>query len=218
MPSTRASAPLHRSLFPFFGCSLSYGRRLGIDRFGRRSFDRQIMSVAARARRGASLSSISVSPAYVGSPRLVKRFVPITRRMRHTCIVSQREQEAGKVSAPIARDVRFRVRMLAVRTAEHLARTHQYDAAADILENYLSVHGAEAEIMRLLGGIRLQQGRARDAAILLERALSRHFECEAVRRAARRAAEPAETEAAADAPAEEDPRQLRMDLPINITA
>ena len=126
------------------------------------------------------------------------------------------------MSAPIAKDVRLRVRMLAVRTAEHLARAHQHDAAADILEKYLTVHGAEAEIMRLLGGIRLSQGRARDAALLFERALARHFECEAARRAAKRAGESVE---AAEAPppedealAEEDPRQLRMDLPINITA
>ena len=81
------------------------------------------------------------------------------------------------MNAPVATDVRARVRMLAVRTAEHLARTQQLDAAADILEKYIAVHGPEAEIMRLLGGIRLKQGRAREAALLLERALARHFEC-----------------------------------------
>ena len=142
--------------------------------------------------------------------------------MRHTYTVSQRPAEDREVSAPIARDVRLRVRMLAVRTAEHLARTHQHAAAADILEKYLSVHGAEAEIMRVLGGIRLKQGRARDAVLLLERALARHFECEAATRAAKRSAEAVgEVEAPPgedDAPADEDPRQLRMDLPINITA
>jgi hypothetical protein len=113
--------------------------------------------------------------------------------------------------------------MLATRTAEHLERTHQLDAAADILEKYLSVHGPEAEIMRLLGGMRLKQGRAREAALLLERALARHFECEAARRAVSRAAAGAE---AAEEPAvdndavvdDDHPRQLRMDLPINLTA
>lgn len=74
------------------------------------------------------------------------------------------------------------MRLLAVRTAEHLARSQQLDAAALILENYLAVHGPEAEIMRLLGGLRLRQGRARDAALLLERALERHFECTATKR------------------------------------
>lgn len=73
--------------------------------------------------------------------------------------------------------VRARVRLLAVRTADHLARTQQYDAAAAILENYLSIHGPEAEILRRLGAVRLRQGRPRDAALLLERALARHFEC-----------------------------------------
>jgi len=81
------------------------------------------------------------------------------------------------------------VRLLAVRTAEHLARSQQLDAAAHILENYLTVHGAEAEILRLLGGMRLRQGRARDAALLLERALEKHFECTAARRAAAAPAE-----------------------------
>jgi hypothetical protein len=78
--------------------------------------------------------------------------------------------------------VRARVRLLAVRTADHLARTQQYDAAAAILENYLTVHGPEAEIMRRLGAVRLRQGRARDAALLLERALARHFECNGAKR------------------------------------
>ena len=135
------------------------------------------------------------------------------------------EAQAGntEVSAPIARDVRLRVRMLAVRTAEHLERTHQLDAAADILEKYLSVHGAEAEIMRLLGGMRLKQGRAREAALLLERALARHFDCEAARRVASRVGEG--VEAAEDPPLDADTfvddadsRQLRMELPINLTA
>ena len=85
--------------------------------------------------------------------------------------------------APVTRDVRARVRLLAVRTAEHLARTEQLEAAACILENYLVVHGAEAEILRLLGGLRLRQGQAREAALLLERALALHFECTAARHA-----------------------------------
>jgi hypothetical protein len=97
--------------------------------------------------------------------------------LRHTADVSKEQAPGTEVNAPIARDVRARVRLLAVRTAEHLARTQQLDAAADILEKYLAVHGPEAEIMRLLGGMRLKQGRAREAALLLERALARHFEC-----------------------------------------
>jgi hypothetical protein len=75
------------------------------------------------------------------------------------------------------------VRLLAVRSAEHLDRSGRPDAAASILENYVAVHGAEAEILRLLGGLRLRQGRARDAVLLLERALALHFECTAARRA-----------------------------------
>jgi uncharacterized protein HemY len=75
------------------------------------------------------------------------------------------------------------VRLLAVRSAEHLDRAGQLDAAASILENYLAVHGMEAEILRLLGSLRLRQGRARDASVLLERALTLHFECTATRRA-----------------------------------
>jgi hypothetical protein len=143
--------------------------------------------------------------------------------MRHTLRCVEAQTGNTEVNAPIAREVRLRVRMLAVRTAEHLERTHQLDAAADILEKYLSKHGAEAEIMRLLGGMRLKQGRAREAALLLERALARHFECDAARRAASRADECAET--AEEPPVdndtfvdEADPRQLRMDLPINLTA
>jgi hypothetical protein len=68
------------------------------------------------------------------------------------------------------------VRVLALRTAEHLARSRQLDAAARILENYIAVHGAEAEMLRRLGTVRLSQGRAREAAVLLERALGKHFE------------------------------------------
>src|SRR5262245_35493066 len=100
--------------------------------------------------------------------------------MRQTECVSM---ESPQVSEPVTRDVRARVRLLAVRTAEHLARSEQLEAAACILENYLVVHGAEAEILRLLGGLRLRQGRAREAALLLERALAQHFECAAAKRA-----------------------------------
>jgi hypothetical protein len=82
--------------------------------------------------------------------------------------------------------VRARVRLLAVKTADHLARSQQFDAAAAILENYVAVHGPEAEILRRLGGLRLRQGRPQEAATLLERALMKHFECGAAKRAGAR--------------------------------
>lgn len=101
--------------------------------------------------------------------------------MRQTACVSTESPQPS--DAPVAREVRTRVRLLAVRSAKHLDRAGQIDAAASILENYLAVHGMEAEILRLLGSLRLRQGRARDAAVLLERALTLHFECTAAKRA-----------------------------------
>jgi len=114
---------------------------------------------------------------------IVKRFVPHPVTSAAHCCRVRWSPQSEHVTEPIPKNVKARVRLLAVRTAEHLARSQQFDAAALILENYVTVHGAEAEILRLLGGVRLRQGRARDAALLLERALERHFECTAAKRA-----------------------------------
>jgi hypothetical protein len=130
---------------------------------------------------------------------IVKRFVPHpTTTAAHCCRV-WRSALSEHVTDQIPGNVKARVRLLAVRTAQHLARSQQLDAAARILENYLTVHGAEAEILRLLGGLRLRQGRARDAALLLERALEKHFECTAAKRV------PAAPAAETDAQGENEP-------------
>jgi hypothetical protein len=162
-------------------------------------------------RRGASLNSFARRPSYVivVATRLVqsafvKRIVSDGPVNRAHCGSLEWKSALLPVSEEITPKAKVRVRVLAMRTAEHLARTQQLDAAAHILENYLSVHGADAEILRTLGAIRLRQGRAGEAALLLERALARHFECTAARRGARAgsdAHEPAEDGTpAADSP------------------
>lgn len=64
-----------------------------------------------------------------------------------------------------------RVRRLAINAADHLVDKGRLDAAASILENYLSAHPQNPEILRRLGRIRLEQGRADEAMTLLQSAL-----------------------------------------------
>lgn len=64
-----------------------------------------------------------------------------------------------------------RVCRLAVNAADHLVAKKRLDAAASILENYLSAYEEHPDVLRRLGRIRLAQGRPKDAAPLLERAL-----------------------------------------------
>ena len=65
-----------------------------------------------------------------------------------------------------------RVRRLAINAADHLVRKGRLDAAASILENYLSAHPENPDVMRLLGRIRLKEGRPDLATPLLQRALA----------------------------------------------
>lgn len=67
-----------------------------------------------------------------------------------------------------------RVCRLAISTADHLVRKKRLDAAALILENYLSAHPENADVLRRLGRIRLSQGQPQVAAPLLERALRQY--------------------------------------------
>lgn len=60
---------------------------------------------------------------------------------------------------------------LAANASDHLVRMRRFDAAASILENYLSANPAHPEILRRLGKIRLQQGRPEAAARAFEQAL-----------------------------------------------
>ena len=83
---------------------------------------------------------------------IVKRSLPVRRVDAAHCVRVQWKSRSQHVTDPIPRNVRARVRLLAVRTAEHLARSQQLDAAAHILENYLTVHGAEAPVGRWLHG------------------------------------------------------------------
>lgn len=61
--------------------------------------------------------------------------------------------------------------MLAIRTADHLLEREEPAAAADVLERYLAAHPPHGRILQRLGRVRLMQGRAAEAAHLLEQAL-----------------------------------------------
>jgi len=69
-----------------------------------------------------------------------------------------------------------RVRRLAINAADHLVRKERFDAAASILENYLSAHPECADIVRRLGRIHLAQGRPDLATPLFQRALTMYGE------------------------------------------
>lgn len=61
--------------------------------------------------------------------------------------------------------------MLAIRTADHLLERQESAAAADVLERYLAAHPPHGRVLQRLGRVRLMQGRAAEAAHLLEQAL-----------------------------------------------
>lgn len=71
-----------------------------------------------------------------------------------------------------------RVRRLAINAADHLVVKNRLDAAASILENYLSAHAECAEVLQRLGRIRLAQGSPDAAVPLFERALRKYGERE----------------------------------------
>jgi Flp pilus assembly protein TadD len=78
-----------------------------------------------------------------------------------------------------------RVRRLAINAADHLVGKGRLDAAASILENYLSAHAESPDIVRRLGRIRLQQGRPDLATQLLQRALRLYAETDSTDGASR---------------------------------
>lgn len=69
-----------------------------------------------------------------------------------------------------------RVRNLAINAADHLVAKKRLDAAASILENYLSAHEESADILRRLGRIRLELKQPEEAARHLRRALEVYAE------------------------------------------
>jgi tetratricopeptide (TPR) repeat protein len=70
---------------------------------------------------------------------------------------------------------------LAVRSTDQLIAMEEYEAAARILENYLSVYPPDAGLLSRLGRIRLQQSRAAEAAELFQQALKAQSPSPAVR-------------------------------------
>ncbi len=64
-----------------------------------------------------------------------------------------------------------RVVYLALNAADHLVSKGRLDAAASILQNYLSTNDPEPMVMQRLGRIYLTQGRSAEAVPLLQEAL-----------------------------------------------
>lgn len=73
-----------------------------------------------------------------------------------------------------------RVRTLAINASDHLVAMKRLEAAASILQNYLSAHDACPAVLRRLGRIRLAQQNPVEAAELFKRALSAYRESPAV--------------------------------------
>lgn len=69
-----------------------------------------------------------------------------------------------------------RVRLLALNAADHLIIKKRPDAAASILENYLSAHPACPATLRCLGRVRLEQRRPDLAVPLFRQALALYAE------------------------------------------
>ncbi|MEO1574034.1 MAG: tetratricopeptide repeat protein [Pseudomonadota bacterium] len=67
-----------------------------------------------------------------------------------------------------------RVRTIAINAADHLVAKNRLEAAASILEKYLSTHRDCPEVLRRLGRIRLAMQQPDDAAALFERSLAAH--------------------------------------------
>ena len=63
-----------------------------------------------------------------------------------------------------------RVVYLALNAADHLVSKGRLDAAASILQNYLSTNDPEPMVMQRLGRIFLAQGRSSEAVPLLQEA------------------------------------------------
>ncbi len=79
-------------------------------------------------------------------------------------------------AAKVTRLIMSRVRLLALNAADHLMVKKRPDAAASILENYLSAHPACPATLRCLGRVRLEQRRPDLAAPLFRRALALYAE------------------------------------------
>ena len=65
-----------------------------------------------------------------------------------------------------------RVVYLALNAADHLMSKGRLDAAASILQNYLSTNHPDGSVMQRLGRIYLAQGRSEEAVHLLQQALT----------------------------------------------
>ena len=65
-----------------------------------------------------------------------------------------------------------RVVSLALNAADHLMSKGRLDAAASILQNYLSTNQPDGAVMQRLGRIYLAQGRSEEAVHLLQQALT----------------------------------------------
>jgi hypothetical protein len=61
---------------------------------------------------------------------------------------------------------------LALQSADHLVALGEDEAAANILQHYVDIHPPHPLVFQRLGRLRLKQGRAAEAARLLERALA----------------------------------------------
>ncbi len=65
-----------------------------------------------------------------------------------------------------------RVVSLALNAADHLVSKGRLDAAASILQNYLSTNHPDGSVLQRLGRIYLAQGRSEEAILLLQKALT----------------------------------------------
>lgn len=65
-----------------------------------------------------------------------------------------------------------RVVSLALNAADHLMSKGRLDAAASILQNYLSTNQPDGSVLQRLGRIYLAQGRSEEAIHLLQQALT----------------------------------------------
>lgn len=65
-----------------------------------------------------------------------------------------------------------RIIHLALNAADHLVSKGRFDAAASILQNYLSTNRPDPQVLQRLGRIYLSQGRSAEAVPLLQQALT----------------------------------------------
>lgn len=64
-----------------------------------------------------------------------------------------------------------RIVHLALNAADHLVSKGRLDAAASILQNYLSTNRPDPQVLQRLGRVYLAQGRSAEAVPLLQQAL-----------------------------------------------